>query len=488
MRKNIEQTGPLESRSEQGRSCWERLRYVVPLLAALGMAGEASAETVAGDAPVSGQATPLLGETEQFSIHGQWTYILQRKNNFSSPYYGQNSLTNKSEGGGEKSYTLSGTAFLGARPWKGGEVYYNPEMFQGIPFTGALVGLGGFQNGELQKGAYVPAIYYHARAFLKQTIGLGGDKDQLDSGPNQIGGAVDKNRIVLTYGKVTSLDFFDQNTYSHDPRTQFQNFSLWSMGAYGYAADSKGYTYGLVAEWFQDDFVVRAARLAVTTEPGGNRLDWTLRKNYVDTLELTRTHSAWGQPGAIRGLIYRQYANMGRYNDAISKGAALNGGLSPDNPAYEAIPLIAVRGFARSWGYGINGEQAITDDVGLFARWSWNPGKTETLTLDMSHSLSGGVSIKGKAWGRSNDVLGLGYAISGISTAEANYLGKGYYTVYMGDGNIQYRKERVAEAYYSAQLFKGLTISGDFQHIANPAFNGARGPVKFFGLRIHAEI
>jgi len=276
------------------------------------------AESPVSDSPTVDSQVSVEGETEQWSIHGQSTYIVQQKNNFNSPYYGQNSLLNKSEGGGGKSYTLSATAFLGARLWEGAEVYWNPEMFEGTPFNGQLVGLGGFQNGELQKGSYAPPIYYTARAFIRQTFGLGGGKEHIEGGPNQLAGNLDKNRIVVTYGKFATLDFFDQNSYSHDPRTQFQNFALFSMGAYGYAADSKGYTYGVVAEWYQDDWILKAARLAMPTIPNTAQLDYSMSQDYGNQIELTHEHELWGQPGAVRALYYQQHAYMGNYQNAIN--------------------------------------------------------------------------------------------------------------------------------------------------------------------------
>jgi high affinity Mn2+ porin len=172
-------------------------------------------------------------DTENWSVHGQATYVTQQKNNFTSSYYGPNSLLNKSEGGGANSFTLSSTAFLGARLWHGGEFYYNPEMFEGKPFTGQLVGLGGFQNGELQKGSFANPVYYTARAFFRQTIGLGGETQNIESSANQLAGRIDQNRLVLSLGKFATLDFFDQNSYSHDPRTQFETslFFLWEPTA-----------------------------------------------------------------------------------------------------------------------------------------------------------------------------------------------------------------------------------------------------------------
>jgi hypothetical protein len=454
------------------------VRY--PLITiALVFALPAYAITPVSDEPIVNSETPLYGETEQWSIHGQATYIAQQKNNFNSPYYGQNSLLNKSEGVGGKSYSLSATAFIGTRLWEGAEVYWNGEMFEGTPFGGQLTGLGGFYNGELQKGAFAPPIYYTARAFLRQTFGLGGGKEHIESEANQLAGNLDKNRIVVTYGKFATLDFFDDNTYSHDGRTQFQNFSIFSMGAYGYAADTKGYTYGAVIEWYQDDYILKFARLAMPTVPNTAQLDYSLTKDYTNQVELTRSHELWGQPGAVRGLFYQQRAFMGTYQNANT--LAQQTGTTPD--------VINVRQNAtNSWGYGLNLEQAINDDVGVFGRWSWNPGTTETQTLDISKSISGGVSIKGSNWKRPDDTLGIGYAVNGISSSQISYLQQGGMTAFIGDGALSNRNEQVFETYYSAKVYKDLYLSFDYQRIANPAYNSARGPLNIFGIRAHIEM
>ncbi len=437
------------------------------------------AESPVSDSPKVVSEFGVEGEAEQWSIHEQATYIVQQKNNFNSPYYAQNSLINKSESGAGKSYTLSATAFLGARLWEGAEIYLNPEMFEGTPFNGQLVGLGGFQNGELQKGSYAPPIYYIARAFIRQTFGLGGGKEHVEGGPNQLAGNMDKNRLVVTYGKFATLDFFDQNSYSHDPRTQFQNFALFSMGAYGYAADSKGYTYGVVTEWYQGDWILKAARLAMPTIPNTAQLDYSLTKDYGNQIELTREHQLWGEHGAVRVLSYQQHAFMGNYQNAINQGQQTN-----NNPN-----VMTVRQAAQSsWGYGLNIEQGINDDIGIFGRWSWNPGKTETQTVDISRSLSGGLSIKGSSWSRPSDAVGIGYAVNGISSSQITYLQQGGMAPFIGDGALSYKKEQIVETFYSAKVYKDFFISVNYQHIANPAYNSARGPVNFFGLRAHLEI
>jgi len=437
------------------------------------------AESPVSDSPKVDGAVSVEGETEQWSIHGQSTYIVQQKNNFNSPYYGQNSLLNRSEGGGGKSYTLSATAFLGARLWEGAEVYWNPEMFEGTPFNGQLVGLGGFQNGELQKGSYAPPVYYTARAFIRQTIGLGGGKEHIEGAPNQLAGNLDKNRIVVSYGKFATLDFFDQNSYSHDPKTQFQNFAIFSMGAYSYAADTKGYTYGAVAEWYQGDWILKAARLAMPTIPNTAQLDYSMTRDYANQVELTHEHELWGKPGAVRALYYQQHAYMGNYQSAVALGQQTS-----STPDVSNTRLAA----QNSWGYGINIEQAINEDVGIFGRWSWNPGVTETQTVDISRSLSGGVSIKGSTWSRPNDTIGMGFAVNGIAPIQRTYLQMGGMSPFIGDGNLSYKTEQILETFYSAKVYKELYLSADYQRIANPAYNAARGPVNFFGLRAHIEM
>ena len=418
-------------------------------------------------------------DSHDWSLHTQSTYIYQQKNNFYSPYHGQNSLLNKSEGGGDKSYTFSTTAFIGKRLWTGTEFFINPEIFQGMPFNGQLVGLGGFQNGELQKGAFESPVYYTARAFLRQTINLDGEEENAPGGANQFKGLASKNRLVLSFGKLASLDYFDDNLYSHDPRTQFQNFSIFSMGAFGYAADIKGFTVGGVAEWYQDNWIVKVARLALPMIPNTPQLDYSLKKNYADQIELTRFHQIANQPGAFRTLLYRQNAYMASYQDAID--TSLQNKLPPE--------IIDNRKNSNSsWGYGINTEQAINEDIGIFARWSWNTGATETQTLDISKSLAFGASVKGSYWSRPEDTMGLGYALNGISSAEINYLKLGGMTAFIGDGNISYKPETIFECYYNTSLNKVLNLTLDIQKITNPSYNSARGPVNILGLRLHFEI
>ena len=426
-------------------------------------------------------------KSQNWSIHIQTTNIEQRKNNFYSPYSsinstkGNSSLLSRMDGDNNRSFSFSTTAFLGARLWKGAEGYYNSEIFEGIPFTGSLVGLGGPQNGELQKGAFMPATTYHARAFIRQTFGLGGGEEYVpEETVNQLAGTINKNRLVLTWGKVASLDFFDMNAYSHDPRIHFMNFSAFSMAAYGYAADTRGYTYGLVVELYQNEWTLKAARLAAPTSPNQLEIDYTLTKDYVDQFEITHKHKIGNLAGAVRGIAFLQHAYMSNYQDAIL--------YAQSNPASGAPSIFNTRKTNTMFGYGLNAEQAINSDLGIFTRWSWNNNQTETNTLDVGRSLTIGTTLQGSQWNRKGDTYGLAWATNALSNSEVRYLQLGGQTMFIGDGAIQYKTEQILETYYSAKLFKDLFLTADFQKITNPAYNSARGPVNIISMRLHFEL
>lgn len=428
------------------------------------------------DDPVVEDVASQDGKTENFSLHGQATYVLQYKNRFNSPYEGTKSMLSTGDQG--KSYTLTMTPFMGARLWEGAAVFYNPEAVESMAFSN-LSGLGGFTNGEMQRGSNVPMKFYNARYFIQQTFSFGGGQAYVESGPNQLAGYVDTRRLRITYGGFSALDYFDNNKYSHDPRTQFLNWSFMTMGAWDFPANARGYTYGVVAEYFDEGWAVRLGRLAMPKEPNSLRLDWGLNQQYGDQIEFEHEHTIGGQPGALRFLLFQNRGWMASYSTAMSLAPA-------DTPP---DILTSRNSYQNKRGYGINLEQAITDKVGLFARWSWNDGQTETQAFtDIDRSLSGGVVVNGAHWGRPNDTWGVAGALNGIAGSQIAYLSNGGSTMFIGDGKLNYRKEQILETYYSFNVCKGAYLSADYQYIANPAYNADRGPVSFFGLRAHIEL
>lgn len=411
---------------------------------------------------------------ETWNAHVQATYVWQRKPSFAAAYSGPNSLS----AARELSYSFTATAFFGARLWRGGELYFNPEGAQGVPLSN-LTGFGGFTNGEMARSSGPNLRIYRARFFLRQTWDGGGEQVPVASGQNQLGGSRDSRRWVFTAGNLSVLDLFDANAFSHDPRTQFLNWSVMTHGAYDYAADARGYSWGAVLEWYHDEWAVRGGRFIQPIQPNGQKLDENPLRHYGDQVEIERSHMLAGQPGKLRLLAFSNRARMTRYDDALA--LAQQTGTVPDINA-------ARYGNQMKRGFGLNLEQAVSDDVGLFARASWADGKTETYAFtDIDRSVSGGVLVKGTAWQRAQDTVGLAFARNAISRAQRDYLSAGGIAFFIGDGQLRYRQEGIAEVFYNLNLTKGTWITLDWQYIRNPAYNAARGPVNVGSVRLHAE-
>jgi len=433
-----------------------------------------AAAPVAPVAAVTEPAAALLPVAETRNAYYQATYVWQNHAPFRAPYSGPNSLS----AGREKSYTFTATGYFGLRPWTGAQFYFNPELIQGVALSN-LTGLGGFTNGENQKGSGRQLKIYAARAFLRQTWGFGGGEDRVESSANQLAGIVEARRLVLTAGKFSLLDMFDANPYSHDPRLQLLNWALMTHGAYDFAADARGYTWGAALEYYHDDWAVRAARALEPYQSNGLQLDYRISAHHGDQVEFEHAHTLAAQPGKVRLLVFRNAARMGGFRDALGF-AAVNGG-TPD--------VANVRKDQVKTGYGINLQQQLNAELGVMLRASRNDGALETYAFtEIERSLSAAVSLKGSRWGRPEDMAFLGIVQNGLSAAHRDYLAADGLGMFIGDGKINYSPEQIVEAMYAAKVAKGVWIGLDVQRIRNPAYNADRGPATVAGLRLHFEL
>ena len=416
---------------------------------------------------------PLLPESNDWNAHAQTTFLPQGYPSIRSPYASPLSLP----GSGQVAATWTSTAFLGMRVWDGGEIYFDPELAQGFGLNGTL-GLAGFSNGEAQKaGSAFPKVRAQ-RYYLKQTFGLGGEQEDVADGPNQLAGKRDIDRVTLIVGRFAMGDFFDNNSYAHDPRADFSNWALWSSAAWDFPADLPGYTRGAVVELNRKDWAVRAALVEVPSQPNSDILQF---KSGGAVVEFEERHTIFGQPGKLRIGAFGNQGVTGNYNQALTIEAA--------DPTQDINDVMAsIRHVQPKYGFYANLEQQLVKDVGLFARASWNDGQTEILSFtDIDRSVSGGLSIKGSFWGRPDDTIGIGGGINGLSAAHRDYLAAGGFGLLIGDGRLNYSPERIFEAYYSWKLNSWSTLTFDYQFITNPAYNADRGPVSIFSGRLHAE-
>jgi len=434
-------------------------------------------------------------EHERWNAYGQFTYIGSYKAPFSAAYSNSNGSNHSLSPSGEHSYTATATLFLGVALWPGAEVYAVPEMISSRPLSG-LVGLGpSIQNFELQKqGAIAPSVYL-SRLYLTQTLNFGGSRVERASGPMQLGTTVDSRRLMFAIGTYSILDFFDRNSVVGDPRRQLFSMAFLSHGAYDFAADSRGYTFGGLFELHLDDWAVRAGRFAAPKQPNQLELEYRLDRFYSDQLELEHAHRVAGRPGVVRLLGYRNRENTGSFVEAVtafqadpSKNAAACTSFNYGSENATAPDLCWAREPRTKVGLGVNFEQQITDDVGVFLRAMVSDGKTEVYSFTSSDtSTSFGAVIHGTPWHRPYDVVGTAYAASWVSSAHAQYLALGGVDGFIGDGGLKRASERVLELFYSLHVFRSITLSADYQHIANPAYNADRGPLNVLSGRVHAE-
>ena len=409
-------------------------------------------------------------ESNRWEIHGQTTYLPQGYPAFRAPYSGPNSLTPAPQA----QATWSNSLYLNMRLWDGGEVYYNPELLQGFGFNNTT-GLAGFSNGEAQKSNFPYPHYNTSRLFFRQTFGFGGEQEELPSGQLQLASKVDVNRLTVQVGKFAVLDVFDGNAYAKDTRKDFMNWSIWAPGAFDYSADKVGLTYGATAELNQRQWALRAGYFLMDAVSNANNFDTKIFQRGTYALELETRYQLFSLPGRLRTIAWLNSAFSGSYRETL------------DNPALN-LDIAATRTGRIKYGYVVNIEQALADDLGLFGRWSWNDGKTEIMAFtDIDASLSGGLSIKGTKWGRPDDVIGIGGAINALSRDHRDFIAAGGLGILIGDGALNYRKERILETYYAYALTKAITLTADYQFITNPAYNADRGPVHIFSGRLRGE-
>jgi high affinity Mn2+ porin len=422
--------------------------------------------------PKAAAATGGYPLADIVAFHGQATFTYQGYGSFRSPYEGANSMA----GIGQSRQTFDTTLFAGLKLWQGAEFWANPEIDQGFGVAN-IHGTAGYLSGESYK---VGKAYPYARiqrAFVRQTINLGGEVEQVDDDINQFAGTHTTDRLVLTVGRLGVNDIFDTNKYANNPKVDFLNVSLINTGTFDFAADAWGSTYGAVAEWYQGHWAMRAGAFDLTGPAGGNSpsygLDPTLHQ-FQMMAEIEERHELWGQPGKIKITGFLSHALAGQFSDAVALA------LATGQPA----DINAMRSNTSRPGVSLNLEQQVTDSLGIFARAGWADGKVQFSDTDLS--VSGGVAIAGKSWGRPDDTIGVAGVLNGISGRHVAFLNAGGLGNMVGDGQLPNSgMEKILEAYYSYALTVSTRLTLDYQHVSNPAYNVDRGPVNAVAARMH---
>jgi hypothetical protein len=429
---------------------------------------------------VSAQTNIDSSEKINSTAHFQLTVISQSHLSFKSLYSGKNSLTNNAEW---DATSITSTLFLGKKLWKRAAFYFDPEISGGEGLSGSL-GVAGALNGETYRvGNAAPSVFI-ARAYFQQQFALSNSYENVDDDINQIKGKEATERISLSAGKFAISDFFDDNQYSHDPRTQFLNWSLMSNGAWDYPANTRGYTFGIVTEYFKRNWVFRISSVAVPSIANSPKMEYVFSKAHSETFEIDRKIFLNQKPGTLRFLFSQMFSRAPSYQQGIKAIQTNN-----------QFILDVISGDAKAKNYGgkkytigFSGDQQLSNSVGIFLRAGWNDGTDATWAFtEIDETLSAGIAIKGNEWKRPNDVVGIASVVNGISSGHRDFLNAGGYGFIIGDGKLNYAHEGIVEAYYNALLTNFFSLTLDYQFVKNTGYNKDRGPVNAFAIRGHVN-
>lgn len=433
--------------------------------------GEAPA---AQDRPVTVFRHPAKS---RFWISGQINIIFQAHPSFQAQYSGANSLHARGENATSRLVTL----YTGVQLTHTTEALFDVESAGGRGISDAL-GVAGFTNLDVVRNPDLGATPYIARVMLRQVIPLSKERIEAGRDPLHLLPELPRRRLELRVGKFSMADFFDVNSIGSDSHLQFLNWTVDNNGGYDYAADTRGYTWGMMLEYDEGAWSARFAESLMPKVANGIDLDWDLRRARAENVELeVRKSLLHGRQGTWRFLSYVNHANMGSYREAVD---AFLAGMDP-------VPNIGAHRRQRrvKYGFGLNAEQQLPKSFRLFGRFGWNEGKNESFAYtEVNQAFEFGGDVAGERWKRRHDRLGVAFVTNGISRDHQRYLALGGSGFQLGDGKLNYGRENIVEVYYTLHLWRGAFASFDLQHVNNPGYNRDRGPVIVPALRLHIDL
>jgi high affinity Mn2+ porin len=419
-------------------------------------------------------------DDKQWWLSGQANIIFQGRPAFHSEYQGANSFRNSAE----YKTSMVGTFYSALRPTR--SIRYNTDLILDVESAGGrglsqALGLAGFTNLDVVRNPNLGPVPYLARYQIHQIIGLSDETTDQQEGPFSLAPSVPVRRIELRGGKLTLPDFFDLNAVGSDSHLQFMNWTIDNNGAWDYAADTRGYTVGGMAEYDDRNWSIRYGLFAMPTVANGIDLDWAFSRahGHNGEFELRRGWVAH-QHGVSRLLFFANRAHMGTYREA--NNAFLHG--------EDTTPEITKHAHfgALKYGFGYNTEQAITADLRVFGRFGWNEGQHESYAYtEVDQTISAGADYAGTRWKRPVDKVAIALVSNAIKSDHQEYLRLGGLGFLLGDGNLNYGRETIVESYYNWHAWRGLFYSVDVQHINNPGYNRDRGPAWVGSVRAHVD-
>jgi high affinity Mn2+ porin len=412
----------------------------------------------------------------RFWLSGQANFIFQTHPDFPALYSGKNSLSPHYEKATSRVMTL----YTGVRLNDSTEILVDIEEAGGAALSTGL-GLAGNTDLDIVRNPSLSKAPYLGRGMIHKVFALSKDKIENERSFLSLFDELPRRRLEIRFGKFSMPDFFDANSAGSDTHFQFSNWTIDNNGAWDYAADTRGYTVGFVADYEDRNWGLRFAEGLMPKVANGIDLVWKPWQAHAENFEYELRHGIVPKKGGVvRVLAYVNHANMGIYNEAI---AQFNAGLVP-------VPEITNHPWhiTTKYGFGVNLEQNLARGITAFARWGWDDGKTESFAYtEVDSNVAEGVVVNGAEWHRKQDRAGVAFVSNGIKKDHQIYLADGGLGFLLGDGRLNYGRENIVEAFYTAHVWRGIYVAPGVQHINNPGYNRDRGPVVVPTLRLHLE-
>ena len=467
--------------------------FKLPLFLCLAMTGSCTTQAQQPSEPApsttTGPAAPTVfdhSDTTRYLIAGQTNIIFQAHAPFHSPYSGPNSFLSRGEYKTSLIGTLYGGFELNRSPRYATDGIFDVESTGGRGISEAL-GLAGFTNLDVVRNPSLGSKPYLARYEIHQVIGLSGNLVESPRTFFSLQPKLPDRRIELWLGRMSLPDLLDLNSVGTDSHLQFMNWSIDNTGSWDYAANTRGYTDALVAEYTDHDVTARYALAAMPVVANGIDLDYALRRSSGQNVEFelrggpgTRFNQL-GLKGVVRILGFVNHANMGDYRQQID--LFLTQHLTPTPEITAHAPKTTVK-----YGVATNFEQEVSSNGRLWGRFGWNEGQHESFAyteIDQTVALGGDYAMN--RFGRPNDKAGLTFVTNAIKRDHQEYLKLGGLGFLLGDGNLNYARENIVEAYYNCHAWRGVYYAFDEQFIAHPGYNQDRGPVLVESVRMHVD-
>jgi high affinity Mn2+ porin len=411
----------------------------------------------------------------RFWLSGQANFVFQTHPEFHALYSGTHSLSPRYEKATSRVMTL----YTGIRLNNSTEFLLDLEEAGGAALSQGF-GMAGAPNLDIVRNPLLSKLPYLGRGMFHTVIALSDDKVENARSFLSLFDELPRRRLELRIGKFSMPDFFDINSVGSDTHLQFLNWTTDNNGAYDYAADTRGYTVGLTADFEDRNWGFRFAEALMPKEANGIDLVWKPWQVHSENFEYELRHGFIPKKsGVLRLLAYTNSANMGIYRDQVIQATEQD--TTPDITAHPWH-------ITRKYGFGINVEQSLTAHLTAFSRFGWDNGKTESFAYtEVDQTFAEGIGANGSWWHRKQDRAGVAFVTNAIAKDHQNYLAAGGLGFLLGDGHLTYGRENVFESYYTVHAWRGIYLAPGLQHIANPGYNRDRGPVVVPSFRAHVE-